>query len=219
MRLSMLAIIPLLSGIAAANAGAADDWHLMLTRTWNTFDRPSSDAAALQPPVIRTGTGQVTGMSGGAALYAKVIGGPVINAGSAGTIERIIPLEAWRGKRAHLTLRLKSADGISASISTSVGLTGGKRDGNKMVHTVSGSDWQSCSFVRDIPANASDYTIYLHLYGRGTLWIDGVALEAADDEAAAASSQGCIPDHAGFIRNASARNAIPLGTIATVAGP
>jgi hypothetical protein len=218
MRLSILAIIPLLSGIAAANAVSTDDWHLMLTRPFDTSDRPSSDAAALQPPVIRTGTGQVAGMSGGAALYAKVTGGPVHDAGTAGTITRVVPLGGWRGKHARLTVRLKPVENMTASIGSSVGITGGKPSGNRMIKTVSGGDWQSCSFVRDIPANASDYTIYLHLYGRGTLWIDGVALAAVDDETAAASSQGCVP-HAGLIRDVSAESAIPLGAITAVAGP
>ena len=65
-----------------------------------------------------------------------------------------------------------------------------------MVNTFGGmkDNWQSCQFVRDVPADAGDYVIDLHLHGKGTLWIDAVALQAGDNDPLIRTnrSQGCI---------------------------
>jgi len=179
MRIPVLALMTLLGGIAAANAGAADDWRLMHTPPYDSLD-PPRETANLLPPVVSTGTGQVAGMTGSAAFFARIVGGAVFNDGSAGDIQRVIPLAAWRGKPVRLTLRFKTEGAISAGIQTAITIASGKRSGSRMVNTLSGKgDWQSCQFVRDVPTDAGAYMIDLHLYGKGTFWIDTVGLEAA----------------------------------------
>lgn len=222
MRLVPFALIALLAGTAASGAYTVDNWHLMRTHPVDQFDQPSSDAAALLPPVIRTGTGQVAGMSGSAALYASVVGGPVTNAGSAGDIERVVPLTDWRGQRVRLSLRLKTEGTISSSIQASIGLgvPMGKRIGGAVINARGQNGkqdgWQLCQFVRDVPANGNAFVIDLHLYGRGTLWIDKLVLAA---DTAAPGQQGCRSDEGGSIRTIATKGEIPLGAFDTIAGP
>jgi hypothetical protein len=183
MRIPVLALMTLLGGIAAGNAGGAGDWRLMHTPPYGSLD-PPRETANLLPPVVNTGTGQVAGMTGSAAFYVRIVGGPVFNDGSAGDIQRVIPLAAWRGKPVRLTLRFKTEGTISAGIQTAIAVAGGKRSGSRMVNTLRGKgDWQSCQFVRDVPAGAGAYVIDLHLHGKGTLWIDAVGLQAVGDNA------------------------------------
>ncbi len=174
MRPLSLVFIVVLSSLTAANA---DDWRVK--RAFIEYNPPTSESRTI-PAVVYTGTGQVEGVASGTAFYAKVASNSVLNRGIAGNVERKISLTGWRGKRVRLTLRLKTQGPLHAEASAAVVQDNNVLRGTQRQWVPTRDGWQSFSFVRDVPNDAMDFVVDLGLYGRGTLWVDDVALESGD---------------------------------------
>ena len=178
MRLSAFSLLILL----ASGPGALADgvWYLRGGETPNG--------------VFETGSGSTDGMTGSQATYLR---GNASNASgwlrheddvlapqrsftAHGGLERALPLQAWRGKRVLLTVRLKNEAGARAYASVWIGKSNRSavRSGTLMNRPASG--WQTHSFVLDVPVNATAFSVHAGLTGKGTIWLDDVSLRAAD---------------------------------------
>jgi hypothetical protein len=164
MRISILSGFIVLALGGAAMAAASDGWHL--GKNWG---------AAL----YRKGAGVTEGMSGSSAVY---IAGKGNYYGSLRTtfLQQSIPLDAWRGRRLLVTLRLKDEDEIRGLVSFFLRKQNGdglqaalQRDGNGE------TGWQTHQFVVDVPDDADALQVGLGAHGSGKLWVDDIRIEAA----------------------------------------
>ena len=180
-QISCILAVLVLGGIGAANAAALDDWRLK--RAFAEYDPPTPESRTI-PAAFRSGIGAVDVAAGGPAYYVTVVNNSLLIKGIAGNFERKLSLAAWRGKRMRLTLRFKTVEEIRAGFTAAVAQHNEVRRGTQKRWIRTGDRWQTVQFVRDVPADAADLVLDLGLYGKGTLWIGDVALEAADDKGA-----------------------------------
>ena len=158
-------------------AATLDDWRLK--RAFAEYD-PQTQESRTIPAAFKSGIGAVDG----AAYYVTVVKNSALNRGVAGNFERKLSLAAWRGKHVRLTLRFKTAEDIHANVTAAVAQDQEVRRGTQQQRIRTMDGWQTVQFVRDVPDDAADLVLDLGLYGKGTLWIGDVALEAADDKGA-----------------------------------
>lgn len=221
MRLFSFALMALLGGVVTANA-LTDDWRVK--RPVEELDPPAPETRNVPLPTIVMGTGQIDGMHGKDAVFVKVVGGSVLDRGSAGNVERKISLQGWGGRRVRLLLRLKTMGDIHAIANAGITQGNAVLVGSQDQRVEANNTWRLYQFVRDVPADAHDFVIDLHLYGRGTLWIDDVSLGVTTDEVKVSSK--VFPQYrrldqgdTGPIRSPDDYGGVPNGVVNGIAGP
>lgn len=169
-----------------ATTGLFQDEHNY--RVWTPNPTPSS---------LEAGAGRTSGMTGNQAVYLKGDVSPkncitvwcrraeaepqnsFINYGG---LERVIPLEAWQGKRIRVTIRLKNEDGARAYASVQLNKLNNSAIRTTAIRNEPGGDWQTHQFVLNVPANAASLAIDVGLTGKGTVWLDGFSIAAVSDQ-------------------------------------
>jgi hypothetical protein len=161
-------LFAILNNAALADTPVGDGWHVAQPAV-------HSNTPKRLLPHPDFGTGTTKGMNGERAVY--VANNQYYSRGASMT--RDIPLEAWRGKRIRLSLRLKNEDGARgwAGMSIAYSDTNGSAVTDRNVR--SGTDgWQTHRFVVDVPYNATALSLSAGVRGQGKLWVDGITLEA-----------------------------------------
>lgn len=183
---------------ALAVEAPADGWH----QSGGLFQDPHNHnfwTVRATPSALVSGVGKVAGMTGSQALFLKgaaEAGGiactTIINIchphpGTEsldsfirnGGLERRIPLQAWRGQRLRLTVRLKN-DGAARAYASAQIVMGDAAPIRTFAqrNAAGASAWEAHQFVLDVPDRASDLAIDVGLTGKGTVWLDGITLEA-----------------------------------------
>ena len=105
-----------------------------------------------------------------------------------GNLQQVIPLQAWRGKRLSVALRLKNEGGARAFAMLSVSQHGGRIAAAPQQNAPGDGQWETRHFVLDIPDTATDMTLQVGLTDRGAIWVDGLKLEAAGPDVAVSES-------------------------------
>lgn len=173
MRIPSLAFLTVLGGLGAAGAVTPADWHAIYPAT--NCGRPG-ECPAVRPQNYAFETGSGTTAARDAAYFRKTGG----EAKDFGTLERSIPLDAWRGKRVHITLPVKLEGEGNALAWAWVGKSNGVFVRAVPQPVAAGGAWQSQQFVMDVPDNATGLAVSLRLRGKdSTLWMDDIKLEAA----------------------------------------
>jgi hypothetical protein len=163
MRIPTLALLALLGSAAAANAVADGDWHIL----------PPLKSGIPDGYPFQTG---VAATAGREAAYLRKLGGDP-RAGA--TAARHLAVEAWRGKRVRLTLPVKLEGEGTALAWAWVGKSNDIFLRAAAQKVAAGGDWQPQQFVLDVPADAQDLAVDLHLAGKAsTLWAGEIRLEA-----------------------------------------
>jgi hypothetical protein len=170
MRIHALAAFALFAVFSGAAAAATDGWYL---------------STGMMGTRMEYGTGAVPGMSGQQAVYLKSQTGKP----SRGVLKRSIALEAWRGQRLRVTLRLKNdgaALGIAGLQIANSNETGVAAQTQK---NAPGGAWQVHQFVLDVPENARNLNLNVSLAGKGAVWVDALGLEAVAKDVPLTPSQ------------------------------
>ena len=106
-----------------------------------------------------------------------------------GGLERSLSMQAWRGQRVRLSLRLKNEDEARAFAAVQVDRSNDTALRSVAQRNEPGSGgWQLHQFVLDVPDNATDMTVMVGLTGQGTIWLDGFEIGAIHDDAATTTS-------------------------------
>ena len=175
MRLCALATFALfmLLGGAMADTASEDGWALMAG------------------PPYEAGLGVVADMTAHQAVYLRGSANSGHQKNYVGTLERRIPMTAWRGHRLRLSLRLRN-DGVA---STAVALQinkangGGIRSPATTKWKTDGDDtWRVQQFVLDVPDDAQDLVLDVRLRDKGVVWLDELKLQAVDTDVPVSSS-------------------------------
>lgn len=171
MRQYIFAGFVLFAGLGGIAAAAPDSgWHL-------------ARAAGIQRYGFETGTAPTTGMHAGAATYFRTAGFNGACCVSNATLERTIPLAAWRGKRIHLSLRLKAEGDARAAVQFVIHNSDRTDLFVPAQVNAPGGAWQAHQSILDVPGNATDLTVTVALKvskGRATGWVDDFVLETAN---------------------------------------
>lgn len=179
MRNFAFALLVLLGGMACANALTNASWHIV---------SPLKDGSMPRGYPFDTGGGQVDGMTGGLAVYFRSYGGNNYLGRNGAVLRREISPEIWRGKRARLTLRLKKEGRGEASLQVHIE----KRNGVSIAATPQNIDadaWQVRQIVLEVPEDATNFVVDLHLSGKCDIWIDSIALETVGADIALTGSR------------------------------
>lgn len=163
-------VFTLIGVAAAATTTANDGWYQVR-------------GYARWPAVpFEIGTGVTTGMLGRQAVYfAGDAGWATLRNSLAkyGALRQDIPLQAWRGKRLRLTLRLKNDGGARAWTSLNISDQDRSSIRAAIQRNDSGNEqWQTHQFVLDVPADANTLYLSFGLTDEGKVWADEVRLEA-----------------------------------------
>jgi hypothetical protein len=177
MRIPAFVLFILIGSAAMANAATGSGWRYL----------PDQRLKASASP-FTTGSGATDGMTASQAVYLRR-SGPADRYNAIGVLDQTIPLEAWRGKRVRLTVRLKNEGAAAVSAFAFI-----RKDNHVVINAVpqrlaSGDAWQSRQFVLDVPENATYFAIQARLSGDGTLWADSVMVEATGTDIALTPSR------------------------------
>jgi hypothetical protein len=137
------------------------------------------------------GEGGTASLSGDATLNAENNSTePQIAFTRFGGLESDIDLDAWRGKRVRLTLRLRNVDGGRAYAIAQVNQSSGDGARTLAQRNASGShDWETHQFVLDVPEGGNHLYVYVGMTGKGRILADGLTLEAVGRDAALSPAQ------------------------------
>ena len=132
------------------------------------------------------GEGGAASLSGDATVAVENTGTePQIAFARFGGLESDIDLDAWRGKRVRLTLRLKNVDGGRAYAIAQVNQSDGDGARTLAQRNAPGShDWETHQFVLDVPEDGNHLYVYAGMTGKGAILADGLTLEAVSGDAA-----------------------------------
>jgi hypothetical protein len=180
MRISVLALVALAGGIAAANAVVDTSW------------RPIFAGGKAQPHDYPFQTGSAA-TAGREAVYFRKAAGSDLR--YAGVLQRQIPVEAWRGKRVRLTLPVKvEGDGLAHTWAW-VGKSNDIYLRAQPQAVAPGGAWQPHQYVLDVPQDAVNLVVDMRLSGKSsTLWADDVKVEAVNDDVALTRTTRMDPD-------------------------
>jgi hypothetical protein len=179
MRIPIVVLLMFLGGMAFANALTNGGWHMV---------SPLKDGSVPRGYPFDSGNGSVEGMTGGAAVYFRAYGGNNFYGRNGAILRREISPEVWLGKRARLTLRLRKEGRGEADLRVHIE----KRNGVSIAATpqnIDDGDWKIRQVVLDVPEDAIDFVIDLHLSGKGGIWIDRIALETVGEDVALTGSR------------------------------
>jgi hypothetical protein len=176
---------------ATCVTGIDSDWYLTPGISRMHPDGVQRSVTRDDPPGFQAGTGPMAGMSGDRAIYLRgdstdpinKVAEPLTSFLTYGGLERRIPLDAWRGKRLRLTVRLKNEGNARAY----AGVQLNKRNFTAMraasrLNKQGEGAWQAHSFVLEVPGNARDLVIDVGLVGNGGIWLDAITLEAVNQD-------------------------------------
>jgi hypothetical protein len=101
-----------------------------------------------------------------------------------GGLERSIPLQAWRGRKVQLSVRLKNEGNALAFVMAQIN----RLDGAALYTGFKGNaprdnSWRTHRIVLQVPDNASYLFVYAGFTGAGEFWLEGLTLEAAAPDA------------------------------------
>jgi hypothetical protein len=101
-----------------------------------------------------------------------------------GGLERHIPLQAWRGQKMQLSLRLKNDGNALAFAMAQVNRRNGDALRTDVANNIrNNNDWRTHTFVLQVPDDASYLFVYAGFTGNGEFWLEGLRLEAAAADA------------------------------------
>lgn len=143
-------------------------------------------------PTYAVGMGTVAGMTAGQALYIKGTSSAGRGRFLIGTLERRLPLNALRGRRLHLSLRLKN-DGIATTaVTLQINSVGGSAFRSPAVtkwKTDDGEAWRVQQFVLDVPNDAQELVLDVSVKDNGMVWLDELKMEAVSLDMQVSSSR------------------------------
>ena len=163
MRIPTLAGLILFASLGSLAPAIADE-------SWSVVGTSGNGQSPL--PRLTTGSGVVAGASENPAVYLS-------GAGNAGRLQREIPLDAWRGKRLRLSLRLKNDGNVHAWSRISFRYGDGKQLFTDTQRNIAGDAWEAHQFVLDVAGDATALVIFVGLEGTGKVWVEGLTLEPA----------------------------------------
>lgn len=145
-------------------------------------DAPGQEGwAVIAGPTYEAGLGIVADMTAHQAVYFKGSTNSGPGRRYLGTLERRIPLSAWRGQRLRLSLRLRNEGVASTAVTMQINKTGGAaiRSPAATKWTTGDSDaWRLQTFVLDVPDDASELVLDVSMRDKGMVWLDELKLQA-----------------------------------------
>ena len=179
MRIPIAVLLMILGGMTFANALTNGSWHIV---------SPFKDGTVPSGYPFDTGSASAEGMTGAVAVYFRAYGGNNYYGRNGAVLRREISPEVWLGKRARLILRLKKEGQGKADLRVHIE----KRNGVSIAVTpqkIDADDWQVRQVVLEVPEDAANFVVDLHLSGKGGVWIDSIALETVGEDVALTGSR------------------------------
>jgi hypothetical protein len=101
---------------------------------------------------------------------------------SFGGLENRLPLEAWRGKRLQIRLRLRNEGQVRAWASVQINKSNNTASRSFAQVNDAGEAWQDQRFVMEVSDTATELALIVGLAGTGTVWVDGATLETVNQD-------------------------------------
>ena len=181
MRIPVLAIL-IAAAFASGSAFAAlapDDWYF------------KQGYSRMPAHFLKSGMGMTEGMMDARDFYLSGDAGSATIRNSAaryGSLQQVISLQGWRGRRVSLSLRLKNDGDARAWATVQITERGHITIAAPQQNDSVSGQWETRRFVLDVPRNAEGMILNVGLTDRGTVWLDGMKLETVGPNIAVSES-------------------------------